>query len=314
MDKQPVKKKFSLLAQKASTETQAQPILQKASLSQVVDEIIELSLSEEEIEFFKSKQTVPPNETDSPGEAVALVEQETKVETPARKRETKREAEKPAEERKISYRGRERLEEPKRKIYSVQQQGDDKRYACWNCCHCFEGAPVGIPEKKVEDLYYTYGNFCSYNCAKRYLCPETMDDYASWQSSLDYISNTEKSERLQLLEELYIKEYDLPATRCIKPAPKRLTLTLFGGPLSIEEYREAGSTPDTTFRVFKSPIVPIIYNIEETHDVSGTVASTKLDVDQVQQASKDIFKMAREKTKDRQTIQKFLMAGVKGSS
>lgn len=135
-------------------------------------------------------------------------------------------------------------------------------YVCWNDCHTFETTPVGIPHSLVDNTFCCYGNFCSYNCAKRYLCPTMEDDMSLLITMNDLSQKDDLSEKIQLLEMLCHLETDAPMDEPIKPAPCRLTLTTFGGPMSIEEYR-ASFTSNTTFHVFKFPLVPISYQLEE---------------------------------------------------
>jgi hypothetical protein len=42
---------------------------------------------------------------------------------------------------------------------------------CWNCCHSFEDIlyVYGIPLKYLNGVFYTYGDFCSLECAARYV-------------------------------------------------------------------------------------------------------------------------------------------------
>lgn len=93
---------------------------------------------------------------------------------------------------------------------------------CWWCCHPFEKPPAFIPTKfdSINKRYKITGNFCTWNCAKSYLFGEK-----SFQNR--------QSKHLFTSLLLYLK---IPYN--IKPAPPRLTLKTFGGPLSIEEFRE----------------------------------------------------------------------------
>jgi hypothetical protein len=64
------------------------------------------------------------------------------------------------------------------------------------------------------------GNYCSPECAMAYLFDMRQDSYARW-------------EQLSLLNRLYA---DAVGGR-IRPAPCRQVLKMFGGPMTIEEYR-----------------------------------------------------------------------------
>ena len=39
---------------------------------------------------------------------------------------------------------------------------------CWNCCYPFQEIVYGIPLKYISGIFYTYGDFCSLECAARY--------------------------------------------------------------------------------------------------------------------------------------------------
>jgi len=94
---------------------------------------------------------------------------------------------------------------------------------CWWCCHTFETPPAFIPTHydSFNKRFKITGNFCTWNCAKSYLFGEM-----SFQNrqSVHYFTS--------LLLSLKIKPYD------IKPAPPRLTLKIFGGSLSIDDFRK----------------------------------------------------------------------------
>lgn len=167
-------------------------------------------------------------------------------------------------------------------------------YDCWCCCHSFDVAPVGIPIKvcvqnKVtgetstysgqgqgripsqEDhdfVFYLYGNFCSYNCAARYLNPHDTDDYAMINSSMDLSSNDEKAEQMQLLTLMCQIETGLDIHKKIRLSPPRLSLQKFGGPLTIVEYRK-NFTQHNEYHVFKLPLVPINYELEEVNNLQS---------------------------------------------
>lgn len=153
-------------------------------------------------------------------------------------------------------------------------------HACWYCCHTFNNTPVGIPQILVQMEFHCYGNFCSYNCAKRYLRPETEDDMAMLQTCNDAFIDDDLGERMQLLELLCHIETGSPINQPIKPAPRRLTLTLFGGNKSIEEFRDSFSTNDS-YHVFRSPLVPISYQMEECNDKTERKRRQRVSLDTV---------------------------------
>ena len=93
--------------------------------------------------------------------------------------------------------------------------------ACFWCSHAFEGVPCIIPEREEGGIYRVYGNFCCPECAVAYLLEETVDSTTRW-------------ERMALLHRIYGAFYN---HKRIFPAPARASLKLFGGPMSIQSYR-----------------------------------------------------------------------------
>lgn len=170
-------------------------------------------------------------------------------------------------------------------------------YACWLCCHTFNNTPVGIPERLAGNIFHLYGNFCSYNCGKRYLKGDiSFDSNACLVTSHDYTVDDDKANRLQLLELLCHIETGLPISEEIKIAPPRLSLAMFGGTLMIEEFRRNFSQ-HSEYHVFKSPLVPIAYQIEETIDIlsrSRGQKTTKTNLD-MSRVEKTYNKLVEEK-------------------
>jgi hypothetical protein len=180
-------------------------------------------------------------------------------------------------------------------------------YACWTDCHTFDSTPVGIPHSLIDGVFYCYGNFCSYNCAKRYLCPnvEDDDDIAMMQTIHDIFIRDDKSEKLQLLELLCHIETGNPLNEPIRMSPKRMILKLFGGDKTIEEYR-SNFNKNTTYHVFKSPLVPISYQMEECSNKGDTKKKTRavsLDTLKLQRAFDSLM---QEKEKNDTILRKLL--------
>lgn len=170
------------------------------------------------------------------------------------------------------------------------------QFACYYCCHQFDSTPVGIPQTLIKNKFYCYGNFCSYNCAKRYLCPNfnDQDDLAGVFANTDIYVGDSHGEKLQLLELLFHMETGADLTEQIKPAPNKLVLRLFGGNKSIEEFRASFQT-NTSFHTFKMPLVSIGYQIEECQNTSIKGSTQKLlnmslDVHKLQQKYEELIR------------------------
>lgn len=115
--------------------------------------------------------------------------------------------------------------------------------SCWWCTECFDEYPSFIPKHIVDDTYYVFGCFCSFNCAVAYNID--MNDYKVW-------------ERLSLIHKMYNDMYNDVETT-ISSAPARATLKKFGGPLSIKEFRKMGTSKIMTCRYIEPPMAPISF-------------------------------------------------------
>ena len=115
---------------------------------------------------------------------------------------------------------------------------------CWNCCHKFNNLIYGIPIKYINNVFYTYGDFCSLECCCRY--------------SFDNINN--HYEIISLIN-LYNNIINNTVDSNIQIAPHRLLLNTFGGPLTIEEYRN--NFTNQNIHDLKIPhVIPIKYAID----------------------------------------------------
>lgn len=194
---------------------------------------------------------------------------------------------------------------PIMKIFS-QGWPSHSSHACWYCCHKFNQTPVGIPHMLNNAIFHCYGNFCSYNCAKKYLNPRSEDDIAMLQTAADVSIEDDKSEKLQLLELLYHIETQSPLSEPIKPASSRLTLSMFGGPHSIEEFRFNFKTHNTC-HTFRSPLVPISYQMEECSDTKGTMRKRQVSLDTLK-IEKAFNELAAQSAKKKATVRKLLFS------
>jgi hypothetical protein len=96
--------------------------------------------------------------------------------------------------------------------------------ACYWCCHTFDGPPIPLPveyDAKKDRFLITSPLFCSWACAK-----------ACNNERKSYTRDTNAVHALTLLHKRVTKTLST-----ITPAPPRLLLSLFGGPMDIEEFR-----------------------------------------------------------------------------
>lgn len=99
---------------------------------------------------------------------------------------------------------------------------------CWWCTEPFEGHELHLPYRFNQDLkeFKTTGVFCSWACMKAY----AVDKYSHnrWGEYCTYI---------HIMRKMMTGE-----TSPLRGAPTRYALQKFGGPLTIQEFRENGSS------------------------------------------------------------------------
>ena len=122
---------------------------------------------------------------------------------------------------------------------------------CMWCCHNFDNVPCAIPTKIRNDIFYVFGNFCMKECAAAYIFDSNEIDNLIW-------------ERYSLLNHLYSIIEGQPDLN-IKLAPPRLALEVFGGHLSIEQFRDSNNIKNRNFKVVLPPMVSIIPSLEEVN-------------------------------------------------
>ena len=93
----------------------------------------------------------------------------------------------------------------------------DAKPVCWWCCHSFDWESLHFPFGFRSNVFRTTGHFCSWGCMKAYGIQRNDPRF------FDLIT-------------LMRKRIEGKITP-IKTAPSRYSLKLFGGPLSIEEFR-----------------------------------------------------------------------------
>jgi hypothetical protein len=117
--------------------------------------------------------------------------------------------------------------------------------ACFWCAHQFEGRPVFLPYDEKDGVWHVYGNFCCPECALAYCIDEKEDQQLRW-------------EKIALLHRLYA---NVIGGR-IYPAPARTVLKLFGGRLSIEEYRITVRRGKVRIDIHYPPMVSLLATMD----------------------------------------------------
>ena len=129
---------------------------------------------------------------------------------------------------------------------------------CWNCCHCFHEHIYGIPLKYLNKVFYTYGDFCSLECAARY----TLENLHGYNFSEIY-------SLINLYNNILLKRIEK-----VEIAPSRLVLQIFGGTLTIDQYRSNFNKKDT-YDLRIPPIIPIKHTVNK-YEINNTTNQNNL--------------------------------------
>ena len=122
---------------------------------------------------------------------------------------------------------------------------------CWWCCHPFECSPLSMPYKHDErrNKFHTSGNFCSWSCMKTY----AIDKYGCNRGGL--ICGNMVMMRRKLFDKI----------GTIQKAPHRQKLDVFGGPMTIEEFRKNHVIDEEQPKEIETEpvpniVIPVIFN------------------------------------------------------
>ena len=131
---------------------------------------------------------------------------------------------------------------------------------CWWCCHPFEGSPLQLPYRHDDrrDLFTTTGNLCSWSCMKSY----ALDKYGVNRGGI-VCGNIVMMRRRMYKQSGHVK-----------PAPCRFRLNVFGGDMTIEEFRQ-NQTVDTHEKVdvnskpYKDNVIPFVSNTKKMDEIKN---------------------------------------------
>lgn len=140
--------------------------------------------------------------------------------------------------------------------YKGNKYPEKTSISCFYCTYQFDTQPIGLPVKYFKNKFYCVDNFCSFNCAARYLF--------SGESS---ICEIKKWESYSLLNLMYSKMFDEKEIKKVKLAYPRVMLKKFGGMYSIEEYREGFTQIDKNMNICYPPCSTIIPEVEESFTI-----------------------------------------------
>ena len=120
---------------------------------------------------------------------------------------------------------------------------------CWWCCHQFKNNPYALPFKKVDDTFYVTGYFCSPECA------------TSWNFNSDRRHN-DSLDSYSLINILYKRLMNNKIIN-IKCAPPRESLSIFGGNLSIDDFRKINNNYNVKVIEIIPPMISVMPQLEE---------------------------------------------------
>lgn len=153
--------------------------------------------------------------------------------------------------------------------------------ACFWCCHTFTNRPVVLPIRDTGEYLEVMGNFCSPECACAHLFEMRQDSHTRW-------------EQLSLLYRIYGEACNGKIT----PAPARNILTLFGGNLTITEYRKLLRSHKVRADIHHPPMVSILATMDtkpiDFYDASLTKGVTETVKERLQKAE-EVLRLRRTK-------------------
>jgi hypothetical protein len=129
---------------------------------------------------------------------------------------------------------------------------------CWHCCHPFDGPRIPLPVAYDErlDVWRTKAAFCSFACAK------------AW----NHDNEGHRSGMQGMLLTLF-KKRTFGTLEAIVPAPPRCLLAVFGGAMSIEEFR-AASGEKRIVSVLPQKMVPLEQVVFDQGETSKRIESS----------------------------------------
>mgnify|MGYP001250408527 CR=1 FL=1 len=117
---------------------------------------------------------------------------------------------------------------------------------CYWCCHSFNNNSFGIPIKYKNDKFYVYGCFCSLECAAAYNFSEEKNVQDVWECY----------NLINLLSQV------INYKNIVKLAPNKICLKMFGGDMTIDEFRNFTDSNKIT-NILEYPMISVSQQIEE---------------------------------------------------
>tara|TARA_B110000483_G_scaffold240021_1_gene319728 strand:+ start:661 stop:1551 length:891 start_codon:yes stop_codon:yes gene_type:complete len=140
-------------------------------------------------------------------------------------------------------------------------------HACYWCCHKFDSKCLGLPVKYKSNVFYVVGNFCSMEC----ICAHNFD------------TNNNVNNMWEVYNLLNFMARKMNYTEVVYPAPPRKCLTIFGGYLSVEEFRIYCKS-NKIVNYNNVPLVAVVDQVEEINNFyhkHHKHESIQIDVDRI---------------------------------
>jgi hypothetical protein len=126
---------------------------------------------------------------------------------------------------------------------NIHNQNIKNKSCCFWCCHSIDNYIYGMPYNydTINDTFYILGSFCSLHCANAYNFSINSGSDKVW----------EVNSWIQMLG----RRYGFKNT--IRPAPSRYLLEMFGGNLTIDEFRKTHLDETKTYVLNIPPMISI---------------------------------------------------------
>ena len=144
------------------------------------------------------------------------------------------------------------------KIMQHVEQKSLTNVACFWCCHKFENEYLGRPIKYRNGVFEVIGCFCSFECMCAY----------------NFYSNENNNNVWEVYNLINIMANSLNYDKYIYPAPPRKCLSLFGGYMSIDEFRKFRNSKKI-ININRTPLVVLVDQIEEVNDFFHSKSNNK---------------------------------------
>lgn len=141
---------------------------------------------------------------------------------------------------------------PEGQVEEPKEANEVHNDVCFWCCHSILGRTYGMPIRYDsageggQGAFSVYGSFCSLQCAAAH----NFSSNGSGDRAFEVHS------WIQMLSKRYGFE------GYIRPAPSRYLLKMFGGPLSIEEFRQAHCNSTKTYTLNIPPMISVPSQME----------------------------------------------------